>query len=308
MCPPIQSGSDFFVSFTRYAPPGRQRGQGFVFRSANLQSERDPEKIHWEMLPPGDREIRAREVDIDNAGRTHRHTACQRRSLLYLADVEGSTCQSYSRDGGRTWENAGPATFLPEGRPIKNPLACCRPFRTSDGRYLCGFTTPDRSRGPASIGPRRGVAGGWPGKGWRHSLVAAGGLALWIRPSCQWSGHELSGFHRGRRQVLGNVSTTRRTPGSSRSTPCFWKGCGTRASREIASGRLDSGMGLGRGGRRAVAAAASLPGLLHGGFTVNFTVQLADLKPGQVLLDWRSESGAGCPFHRRKRRLAHQVE
>ena len=206
----------------------------------------------------------------------------------------GFTCQSYSRDGGRTWENAGPATFLPEGRPIKNPLACCRPFRTSDGRYLLWFHNTGPEPGVGVYRPRDVV--------WLAGGREKDGVIHWSQPEVLLYGFDLpvNGLGMSYPDFIEEdgrfwVTTTDKEDARIfEIDPVLLEGLWNQGEpRKLpAEGLILEWDGGGEADARSLRP-FSLPDLLHGGFTVDFTVQLEDLKPGQVLLDWRTESGAG---------------
>ena len=298
VCPPIEIGSDVLVSYTRFAPPGRSRGQGFVFRSDNLQSERNPKEIRWEMLPAGDHGIRASDVDSDMQ-EEHIITPLANGDLFCIwRTTSGYPCQGYSRDGGRTWSDyedsqAGSSRHA-GGRQIKHPLACCRPFRTSSGQYLLWF----HNTGPRSCTgiyrPRDVV--------WLAGGIEKDGVIHWSQPEVFLYGFDLpvGGLGMSYPDFIEEdgrfwVTTTDKEDARIfEIDPVLLEGLWNQNKRRDppTDGLV---LELKRDGLKAgrKSQAVSLPNLLHGGFTVDCTICLDDLASGQPLLDCRSENGGG---------------
>jgi len=294
VCPPIEVGSDVLISYTRFAPPGRRKGQGFVFRSDNLQSERDPSKIRWEMLPARGCGIRADEVESDMQ-EEHIIAPLANGDLFCIWRTTGGyACQSYSRDGGRTWSECGPAKYAPGGRPIKHPLACCRPFRTSSGRYLLWFhNTKPRPR--TGIYRPRDVV-------WLAGGEEKDGRIHWSQPEVFLYGFDLP---------VGGLGMS--YPDFVEDDGRFWVTTTDKEDArifEIDPVLLEGLWNQGDGGdpppdglalelnrdeleTERSSICVSLPSLLHGGFTVDFTIRFDDLESGQLVLDCRSETDGG---------------
>jgi hypothetical protein len=294
VCPPIEIGSNVLVSYTRFAPPGRSQGQGFVFRSDNLQSERDPKKIRWEMLPAGDHGIRAEDVDSDMQ-EEHIITPLANGDLCCIwRTTSGYACQGYSRDGGQTWSDCGPAVYSPGGRQIKHPLACCRPFRTSGGRYLLWLHNVKPLSQTGIYRPRDVV--------WLAGGTETDGMIHWSQPEVFLYGFDLPVRGLGMSypdfiEKDGRFWVTATDKEDARIIeidPDLLEGLWNQDTRrdpptdglvlELERDELKAGRS---------SAAVSLPTLLHGGFTVDFNVCLDDLASGQPLLDCRSEEGGG---------------
>jgi hypothetical protein len=150
--PVTQDGAAFF-GFTKLGKYMLDQGEGWVYRSDNVLAERDPDTVRWRLLPEGDHGIRR-----DGFGSVQEeHVVCpmaEAGSLLCVyRTTTGYACQSRSTDGGRTWSEPRRMTYTPGGRPIKNPRANVKAWRTSDGRYLLWYHnhsgTSFRGRNPA---------------------------------------------------------------------------------------------------------------------------------------------------------------
>jgi len=167
--PVVQNGSAFF-GFTKLGKYMLDEGEGWVYRSDNVLTERDPAMINWQLLPEGDRGIRN-----DRFGSVQEeHVVCpmaEAGSLLCVyRTTTGYACQSRSADGGRTWSEPRRMTYTPGGRPIKNPRANVKAWRTADGRYLLWYHNHGgrsfRGRNPA----------------WLAGGIERDGLIHWSQP------------------------------------------------------------------------------------------------------------------------------
>lgn len=294
VCPPIEVGTDVLVSYTRFGPKGRGRGQGFVFRSDNLRSERDPSKIRWEMLPAGDHGIRANDVESDMQ-EEHIISPLANGDLFCIwRTTAGHACQSYSRDGGRTWPERGRATYAPGARPIKHPLACCRPFRTSGGRYLLWFHNSE-SLGPTAVYRPRDVV-------WLAGGEERGGIIHWSQPEVLMYGFDLPVRGTGMSypdfiEEDGRFWVTTTDKEDARIfeiDPALLEGLWNQGGRRDLPGEgpvLDLGIDACQkaGPQKPVAP----PNLLHGGFTVDLVIRPEDLRPDQTVVDCRTGEGSG---------------
>ncbi|HOX39268.1 MAG TPA: exo-alpha-sialidase [Candidatus Brocadiia bacterium] len=132
-------GDAVFLSFTKLGRYILDQGEGWLFMSDNILSESDPAAIRWEMLPVGEKGLRA---DVfGSVQEEHNTVPLNDGKSLYCVyrTTTGHPCHSYSRDRGRTWTTPEHMTYAPGGRRIKNPRACPKLWKTSDGRYLFWF-------------------------------------------------------------------------------------------------------------------------------------------------------------------------
>lgn len=114
------------------------RSEGVLLRSSDLLTERDPQRITWETLPDGDFGLRTPPGGS---------LVAEEQSYVVLSDgsfcavyrsVDGHPVESYSRDGGRTWETPQYRAFA-DGRPMKHPRAANFQWKCSNGKYLYWF-------------------------------------------------------------------------------------------------------------------------------------------------------------------------
>lgn len=135
--PKTCDGNAFFA-FTKLGRYMLEDGEGWLFRSDNILTESDPNKLRWTMLPDGDHGIRAAEFG----------SVQEEHNLVPLGDdklycvyrtTAGHPCHAHSDDGGHTWSKPEHMAYTPDGRKIKTPRACPKLWRTADGRFLFWF-------------------------------------------------------------------------------------------------------------------------------------------------------------------------
>ncbi len=138
ICKPFSFGGDVFFSFTKLGRYMLDDGEGWLFRSDNILTERDPAELHWQMLPEGEHGIRSSE--FGSVQEEHNMVPLGDGSLYCVyRTTTGYPCHTYSRDGGRTWERPVQMTYAPGGRRVKNPRACPKVWRCANGNYLFWF-------------------------------------------------------------------------------------------------------------------------------------------------------------------------
>ncbi|MCH5374861.1 MAG: glycoside hydrolase [Planctomycetes bacterium] len=92
-------GTDALFAFTKLGKYMLERGEGWVFRSDNLLSETDPDRIRWELLPDGEHGIQ--HATFGSIQEEHNLVPIGDRDLYCVyRTTKGFPCQSYSRDGG----------------------------------------------------------------------------------------------------------------------------------------------------------------------------------------------------------------
>jgi len=286
ICKPFAFRQGVFFSFTKLGRYMLEDGEGWLFRSDNILSQSDPASIDWQMLPEGEHGIRNEKFG----------SVQEEHNLVPLSDgtlycvyrtTTGYPCHTYSRDGGRTWEKPVQMTYTPGGRRIKNPRACPKVWRCSNGKYLFWFHNHSgrsfQGRNPAWI------AGG----------VERNGRIYWSQPEI----------------LLYDDDPDVRIsyPDLIEQNSRYWV---TETQKTIARvHQIDPGLleGLWRQGEwrqvarrglvvellrpeQVVGGQVALPEKLDvsaGGLAVELWVRFEDLAAGQVLLDTRGSVGAG---------------
>lgn len=288
------------------------QSEGVFIRSDNILTETDPDKLRFETLPDGDVGLRA----PAGGGRV-----AEEQSVTVLSDgslfcvyrtVDGHPAQSYSRDGGRTWTPPEYMTYRPGGRRVKHPRAANFVWRCANGKYLYWFhnhggrfiregdlgALPYENRNPA-----------WLAGGVEHDSPA-GKVIHWSEPEILL--YDDDTFVRmsypdlvedqGRCFVTETQKNLARVhPIDSALLEGLWS---QEHARDVARDGLLLEL---RGPAAASVAMPRLPEFicrdhsradfgtkdLRAGFTVELRVAFDSLDAGQVLLDSRSEGGAG---------------
>ncbi|NBO93120.1 MAG: hypothetical protein EBV06_12550 [Planctomycetia bacterium] len=138
ICKPQQAEGSAYFSFTKLGKYMLDQGEGWLYRSDNILTEKNPAMIRWDLWPEGDKGIRSpREGSVQ-----------EEHNMVWLGGknwycvyrtTQGYPCHTYSQDDGKTWEAPTPMTYTPEGSMVRNPRACPKLFRTKEGNFLFWF-------------------------------------------------------------------------------------------------------------------------------------------------------------------------
>ena len=286
-------GEEVLFAFTRMGKFPHSEGEGWVYASDNLLTEKDPAKIRWTLRPEGGKGFRKDEMG--SIQEEHNVVSLADNSLYCIfRTAQGYPGESYSRDGGRTWSEPEYAVYEPGGRKIKTPTACARVFRTENGKYLLWFHNTSSQQKGADV-PVTGRNLGWFSAGKEKD-----GMIHWSQP-------ELINYNSNRRrgcsypdliEVDGEYylsSTNKKDARIQHLDKTLIEGLwGQSENREPAT----KGMVLSLEGKDLTAGAETkmppLPDLeAGGGFTVDLCVQLKSGKAGEVVIDSRDNTGRG---------------
>ena len=295
------------------------QSEGAFFKSRNILTERDPEKIAFETLPDGDIGLRT----PAGGGRV-----AEEQSIVKLSDgslycvyrtVDGWPACAYSRDSGHHWTPPAYASYTPDGRRIKHPRAANFAWNCSNGKFLYWF----HNHGGPSIGQMRGdwgKKGGSPYDDRNPAWLTAGREVDTPQGKCiEWSQPELllyddDPFIRMSYPDLVEdcgkfyVTETQKNIGRVHEIPKpLVEGLFNQwDNRKVAT----NGLSLNLPTDKPMPREAPMPALpefvvrdnkrpdhggkdLRAGFSLDFRFQLDSLAPGQLLLDSRDENGKG---------------
>lgn len=135
--PAVFDGKIMF-GFTRLGKYILENGEGWFYRSDNILTEKDPDKLDWQLLPDGDAGVRAPEFGSVQEEFDVAHLDKEDFLSVYRTAL-GHAASAYSRDGGHTWTKPEPLRYRPGGRIVKQPRACTKVWKTTSGRYLLWF-------------------------------------------------------------------------------------------------------------------------------------------------------------------------
>jgi len=258
-------------------------GESWLIHSANAVDERDPEAIEWQLLPEGDEGITNPEL-----GRIQ-----EEQNLEFLSDGSiymvfrteiGVIGYTLSRDGGHSWTTPQPVRY-PDGRPLKNPRACPKLGKTSDGRFLLWYHN-----------------NGFPGWGnsavrnpvWISGGVEADGDIRWSQPEILLyasdptvRGMSYPDFFEQDGEIW--VSETEKMVARVHRIDSLLLAGMWAEHRETAGGPAPVREGLVFENDRTVTGGESLeiprlPGLASGGFALEAVLEAETLSPGQTVL------------------------
>ena len=289
------------------------RSEGVLLMSQDLLSESDPAKITWETLPDGDFGLRT----PPGGG-----SVSEEQSYAVLSDgsiysvyrtIDGHPACTYSRDNGHTWSEPQYQNFA-DGR-MKHPRAANFLWKCSNGKYLYWFhnhggrhirehpqqrTNAYNDRNPVWLCGGE-EADGPEGREIRWSQPE---IVLYDDdPYVRMSYPDLV-EQDGRIYLTETQKETARVHEvDSIFLEKLW---GQHSKSEIAK----DGLLLDLSGGSEVPGEAPMPRLpaltvrdtsradfgtrrTRSGFSVDLRVRFADMAPGQILLDSRSDEGAG---------------
>jgi len=116
-----------------------EEGEGWFVRCENLNAERDPEALRWELLPEGDHGLR--HPDWGTVQEEFNLAPLPGGGLFCVwRTTRGFIASSYSADGGRSWTAPERLAYTPGGEDVlPHPRACPKVWRCSNGKYLLWF-------------------------------------------------------------------------------------------------------------------------------------------------------------------------
>ena len=298
ICKPIIVGKSVFTTIHKVGNFSHKKGfmatsEGFVFRSDNLLAERDPAKITWTMLPPGEVGLRSPVGPV-----------ADEQNLVSLSDdglfcmyrtIDGHPCHAYSRDGGLSWTPPAHATYWPGGPKFRHPRACPKIWRTAEGKFLFWF----HNNGFQGYNTIPGQSVGSRNLAWLSGGVEKDGFIHWSQPEIvlyedDWAiGPSYPDLieQDSRYWITETQKTAARVHAIDRTLlEGIWN---QAANRTVTKAGLV--LQLERAALRAKQTAMpELPSLGGGGgFSLDFKVRFDDLAAEQVLLDWRDKAGKG---------------
>jgi hypothetical protein len=124
-----------YFGFTKLGEYFLKQGEGWLFASDNILGEQDPANIRWELRPNGDRGIRRSVFGSVQEEHNMVPLGSQRLYCVYRTTM-GYPCHCYSDDDGRSWTEPKPMTYTPGGRIVKQPRACPKLWRCTNGKFL----------------------------------------------------------------------------------------------------------------------------------------------------------------------------
>lgn len=282
---PLLLGKDVLFAFTKLGKFVQAMGEGWYFKSDNLDKEKNVNKIHWELLPQGDTGIKnpafgSVQEEFNTVILNNGDIYCMYRTTL------GFPACTYSRDSGKTWSIPQAASYTPGGQIIKTPRACPRLFKCKNGKYLFWFHNHSgknfKGRNPA----------------WIVGGIEKNGLIYWSQPEILLYDNDLTVNGMSYPDLMESngkywISETQKTKARVHYIDVallngLWNQASSRSL--IKKGMIANWQNI---EAKKSLAMPILPNLKQGGFTIDLWINLKDLKPGKILLDSRDGKGKG---------------
>jgi hypothetical protein len=299
---PLVTGEGVYLAWARIGlgrPP--RRTDVYLLRSANIFTAREADEITWNLMPDSETGIRGPDWDKPEHRSEEPHLVQLTDGTLYVVfrTDQGYIGHATSRDGGKSWSPASRLSY-PDGRTIKNPLACPSLWKCSNGKYLLWFHNhsgrkdfrripglPYADRNPAW------VCGGVERKG--------SGEIAWSQPEVLLYSADLS-YHSGRISYPGFLEDegryflfeTQKTVARMHEVPAeFFAALWAEAAGQPQPPAVKPVLWWRSG--EAPPKMPRLPSLVQGatGFTVEMWFEIATTKHDQKLLDSRAEGIGG---------------
>jgi len=131
---PVDMNEGMMFAFSKIGEYMLSKSEGWFFKCPNINTERNPDKLDWEMVPEGNHGLRDPKFGPIQA----EHNIVQMNNgdiYCMYRTITGHPVNAYSRDGGKSWTEPQ----IPEyytGNKIKNPRACPRIWKCNNGKYL----------------------------------------------------------------------------------------------------------------------------------------------------------------------------
>lgn len=284
---PKVSADGVRFAFTKLGRYMLDNGEGWMLHSDNILTETDPEKINWTLLPEGEHGIRLKTFGSVQEEHNHVEIGDKRLYMVYRPTT-GFPCHTYSDDGGKTWDAPEPMTYSPGGQTIKNPRACPKLWRCTNGKFLFWF----HHNGGRSFGIRNPA--------WISGGVLKDGRMHWSQPEVLLydANPKVRMSYPDLIEQDGRywVTETQKTVARVHEIPAdllegMWRQ--HTGNPPVAKDAILSLSGNEMAAGKTVAV-PELPDLgLGGGFSVEVWLKLNDLAAGQVILDSRDDTGRG---------------
>ena len=99
---PFSHEKSMYFSFTKMGIHPQDMGEGFLYKSDNIDTEKDASKIHWKLLPDGNTGISYTPLGVTQE--EHNVVPLNDGGLYCMYRTsEGYPANSYSTDNGKTW-------------------------------------------------------------------------------------------------------------------------------------------------------------------------------------------------------------
>jgi len=284
---PVDVNEGMMFAFTKIGKYMLENSEGWFFRCDNINSEKDPEKLNWIMLPDGEEGLKNLQLfGPINA----EHNIFQMNSgdiYCMYRTISGHPAESYSSDLGASWSlPAIPQNYT--GRNMKNPRACPRIWKCKNGNYLFWY----HNHGGWNFNDRNPA--------WISGGIEKNGKILWSQPeilfyeedpSVRMSYPDL--IEVGSRYWITETNKEHgrchKVPASFLETLWSQFELATVAEKGLVYNITREKLGPGK-----TIPVSGLPALnVPGGITLDMQVEIQDLAPGQLIVSNMDDEGKG---------------
>ncbi len=282
---PVEIGKSMYFALTKMGRYHADVGEGWFFKSDNIATEKNPEKLNWQLLPDGEQGLSTAGLGL--VQEEHNIVGLNSGGLYCVYRTnEGFPAQSYSKDGGKTWTKPEFMTYEPGGQVVKNPRACPRLFKCANGKYLLWYHNHNQvvrwqHRNPA----------------WVSGGVEKDGVIHWSQPEILLYETDSSARMSYPDLIEENgkfwiTETQKEVAAVHAIDPLLLEGLWKQATfKTIArSGLIAEKHDLTTTSEITV---PKLPDLNAGGFAIDLWLHFNELKPGEILLDNLDSRGKG---------------
>jgi hypothetical protein len=150
---PVNVDKGMMFSFSKIGKYMLDNSEGWFFRCDNINTEKNPEKLKFTLLPESDKGLKNENLGPINS---EQNIFQMNDGSIYCMErtISGHPAESYSRDGGKSWSIPKIPEYM-NGIELKNPRACPRIWKCKNGKYLFWYHNNGswnfKSRNPAWI-------------------------------------------------------------------------------------------------------------------------------------------------------------
>ena len=288
--PKVVNGAVYFA-FTKLGKYFLGNGEGWVVKSDNLMTEKDPEKINWKILPDGDKGIR--HPDYGSIQEEHNMVPLSDKEFYCVyRTTKGFPAVTFSKDAGKTWSKPTQMRYSPTKRIVRTPRACPKLWKCKNGKYLFWYHNNSfrdyYARNPV----------------WIIGGEAKDGTIHWSEPEILLyhnvpRGNGIEGRGMSYPDLIeqdGKYWVTETQKADARVheiDPTLLEGLWSQGKvKEV----TEKGLLLTAGKTEVSEGSTALPKLdigKTGGITLDFWIELDDIAPDQMIADSRDEEGRG---------------
>ena len=137
---PIRHKGAMYLGFSKVGKFGKgfiEVSESWFLRCANIDTERDPAKLQWLMLPEGEDGLKSPKGPI--AEEVNLTSLSDGTLFCTYRTVAGHPCHAYSRDDGKTWTAPAFMTYGPGGKLVDHPRAANFVRKLTEGPYAGRF-------------------------------------------------------------------------------------------------------------------------------------------------------------------------